>query len=125
MAPPRRLLELLWRTSKLSSGPSVAIMFAQIVQFQLKDNCSRETFLTLAEEMVGWLRQQPGFVAYELYEGTESWTDRIAWDSKASAESGLNAFLATDVARKMLPLVESGYSSFLGCALVTGSAGPT
>ena len=53
-------------------------------------------------------------MAYELYEGSECWTDRIAWKSEEHAKDGLNAFLSTTIAKQIIPLVESGHSSFFG-----------
>jgi len=53
-------------------------MFVQIVKFKLKPDSSRESFLELTEQMVAWLKIQDGFIAYELYEGSEFWSDRIA-----------------------------------------------
>jgi quinol monooxygenase YgiN len=94
-------------------------MHAQIVTFRLKPGCSRETFLALTEQMATWLKDQAGFVAYELYEGVECWTDRIVWASEASAREGLDRFRATAMAPKLMQCVENDFSSFFGNAVVT------
>ena len=94
-------------------------MHVQIVKFKLKPATSREKFLELTVRMVAWLKEMEGFVAYELYEGAEFWSDRIAWESATHAQDGLNAFLTTEIAKQMIPLVESDYSSFFGEAVAS------
>lgn len=89
-------------------------MFVQIVKFKLKPDTSREVFLELTEQMIAWLKSRTGFVAYELYEGAEFWSDRIAWEHQKFAQDGLKDFLNTAIAQKMIHLVEDGYSSFFG-----------
>ena len=94
-------------------------MFVQIVKFKLKPDSSRELLIQLTEQMVAYLKSRDGFVAYELYEGVECWSDRIVWGEKSHAESGLKAFLLTDLARQIMNLVESDFSSFFGKAVVS------
>lgn len=89
-------------------------MYAQIVKFNLKPESSRELFLKLTEEMIGWLKGQDGFVAYEVYEGPDGWLDRIVWNTEQHAKDGRNKFITTDVAKQMLTLVENDYSRFFG-----------
>ncbi len=93
-------------------------MFAQIVRFTLRPGCSREAFVRLSGEMAAWLRAQPGFVAYELYEGAEGWMDRIAWDSAASAQAARAAFLASGLAQPVTDFIETGHESFFGEAVI-------
>lgn len=93
-------------------------MFVQIVKFKLKPGTSRDSFLAFAEQMMSWLKSQNGFIAYELYEGAESWSDRIAWKNQECAHDGLNGFLATTTAKEILPLIEDGHSSFFGHAVI-------
>ncbi len=94
-------------------------MFVQIVKFRLKPDASRERLLALTGQMIAWLKERPGFVAYELYEGPESWSDRIAWETRGHADDGLQDFLATPIATQMLPLREAGHSSFFGEAVAS------
>ena len=94
-------------------------MFVQIVKFKLRPDTSRESFLELTEQMIAWLKNRAGFIAYELYEGSEFWSDRIAWENQKYAQDGLNDFLTTATAKKMIPLVENGYSSFFGQAVAS------
>lgn len=94
-------------------------MHAQIVTFRLKPGCSREMFLELSEQMAAWLKDQAGFVAYELYEGAEGWADRIVWETAASAREGRAGFRRTTLAQKIMHCVENDYSSFLGNAVVS------
>jgi len=94
-------------------------MFVQIVKFKLGPDASRESFLDLTEQMIAWLKNKTGFIAYELYEGSEFWSDRIVWEDQGSAQDGLKDFLTTAVAKKMIQLVEDSYSSFFGQAVVS------
>lgn len=94
-------------------------MHVQIVRFRLCPGASRDTFLELTNQMIAWLKKQEGFVAYELYEGVDWWSDRIAWESGAHARDGLQAFLGTAMAEQMLALVESGHSTFFGRAVAS------
>jgi|GEM_PF-3379847 len=94
-------------------------MYVQIVKFKLKPDTSRDEFLSLTTRMIVLLKQMEGFVAYELYEGAEYWSDRIAWESGKHAQDGLNMFLTTAIAKQMIPLVESGYISFFGEAVAS------
>jgi len=89
-------------------------MFVQIVIFKLKPEASRELFTQLTRQMIAWLKIREGFVAYELYEGAECWSDRLVWSNKSYAEEGLKDFLLTDVSRKILSLVDDDYNSFMG-----------
>lgn len=94
-------------------------MHVQIVTFKLKPDTSRELFLELTGQMIAWLKDKDGFLAYELYEGAEYWSDRIAWASERHAQEGLDAFLTSTIAQRMIPLVENGYSSFFGEAVAS------
>lgn len=87
-------------------------MHVQIVKFKLNPDICRETFLGLTRQMIAWLKNKDGFIAYELYEGAECWSDKIAWKNEKLAQDGLNDFLAIQIAVQMIPLVENGYSSF-------------
>ena len=89
-------------------------MFVQIVKFKLKPDASRELFLELTEQMIAWLNSRTGFIAYELSEGTEFWSDRIVWKDQGYSQEGLNDFMTTAIAKNLLYLVEGGYSSFFG-----------
>ena len=93
-------------------------MFVQMVKFRLKSDASRESFMQLTEKMVAWLKQRNGFVAYELYEGAECWSDRIVWRNKEHAEDGLKHFLLTDIAKQITLLVQDSFDSFMGQQVV-------
>jgi quinol monooxygenase YgiN len=94
-------------------------MFVQIVHFKLKTDSSREEFLELTEQLIVWLKSKTGFVAYELYEGIEFWSDRIAWKEENLAQNGMKDFMTTDLAKKLIHLVQDGYSSFWGKSVTT------
>jgi hypothetical protein len=64
--------------------------------------------------MIQVLKEMEGFVAYELYEGSSCWSDRIVWKSEKHAQEGRSAFLSTSIAEQIILLVESDYSSFFG-----------
>ncbi len=89
-------------------------MFFQIVHFKLKTDASREEFLELTEQLIVWLKSKTGFVAYELYEGTERWADRITWENEKLAEVGMKDFMTSEVAKKLIHLIQDGYSNFWG-----------
>ena len=93
-------------------------MFVQIVKFKLKPDASRESFVKMTQQMLGWLKSRAGFIAYELYEGAEYWSDRIVWEDQACAENGLKEFLKTDIAQQMIHLIEDDYNSFFGQAVI-------
>ena len=94
-------------------------MFVQIVKFKLRPDASHESFLDLTQQMIAWLKNKTGFIAYELYEGSEFWSDRIIWEDQGAAQDGLKDFLTTAVAKKLIQLVEYGYSSFFGQAVAS------
>lgn len=94
-------------------------MYAQIVTFRLNPDYTREQFLQITEQMVSWLKQQKGFIAYELYEGNDSWADRIVWDTESNSRNGVERFRQTDIVEQLLPFVKDDYSSFFGQPIVT------
>jgi len=96
-------------------------MYVQLVLARLRPGSARERFIELTEQMLDWLKAQPGFVAYELYECAEGWFDRIAWQDEASCREGLRRFLETGIAAEMVPLVEDDYLSRFGQAVVAGT----
>lgn len=89
-------------------------MYVQIVNFTLANESTEEEFLTLSGAMLAWLRSQPGFKAYELYRGRRTWTDRLAWENKTCCNNALQAFLSTDIARKIVPLIAESPAVFFG-----------
>ncbi|WP_406164571.1 helix-turn-helix domain-containing protein [Streptomyces sp. NBC_00996] len=91
------------------SRPSVHIVISR-----LRPEASREAFLDVTRRMVDWLRLQPGFVGYELYEAKENWADRLEWESTVHAEQGLRAFLGTDIYAEMIGYVEDDYHGIIG-----------
>ncbi|MER5180268.1 hypothetical protein ABT009_18160 [Streptomyces sp. NPDC002896] len=94
----------------MSDGqPSVHIVISR-----LRPGASREGFLDVTRRMVNWLRLQPGFVGYELYEGEDNWADRLEWESTAYAEHGRQAFLATDIYAEMIQFVADDHRGIIG-----------
>ncbi len=114
-----------WYRDRIPNGEKnagIEAMFVQIVKFRLRPETSRDTSLHLTQQMIAWLENRTGFLTYELYEGAEDWSDRIAWEDETCAQAGLKAFLATAIAKEMVPLVEEGYSSFSGEAVASATA---
>jgi hypothetical protein len=93
-------------------------MYAQIVTFSLTPDTSRAVFIDLTRKMCRWLERAEGFLAYELYEGAESCSDRIVWETEGHARDGLDAFIKTEMAEQMISMVENDYRSFFGKAVV-------
>ena len=93
-------------------------MFVQTVKFKLKPEASRAALLLLTEKMIAWLKLREGFVAYELYEGAEYWSDRILWRDKKNAETGLKDLYQTDIASQIMLLVQDDFDSFMGLQIV-------
>ena len=58
----------------------------QVVIAQLKNIEHRDRFIELTKEMVSWLRMQPGFVEYSLYENEIDASDALAFESDEAAE---------------------------------------
>ena len=100
-------------------------MFVQIVQFKLKPDTSRDVFLDLTQQMIALLKGRTGFIAYELYESSDGWSDRIVWENQQSAQDGLKDFLTTAIAQELISLVEDDYNSFFGQAIVSAHAEPS
>jgi quinol monooxygenase YgiN len=94
-------------------------MYVQLVQFKLLPDTQRDVFLALTEQLIRWLKTRPGFIAYELYENQECWSDRIAWTNEAYAREGLSAFISSPVASQLLPLIAKDYHHFFGQAALT------
>ena len=87
----------------------------QIVITRLRDPAERERFLDVTRSMVAWLREQTGFLGYELFEGEHGeWSDRLSWASREDAERVTRAFVETPVGREMLDLVAPGYRYIMG-----------
>ena len=100
-------------------------MFVQIVKFKLKPDTSRDVFLDLTQQMIAWLKGRTGFIAYELYESSDGWFDRIVWEDQQSAQDGLKDFLTAAIAQELICLVENDYNSFFGQAIVSAQVEPS
>ena len=96
-------------------------MCVQFVMMRPQSSVPREVYWDLARRMVLWLKLQPGFVAYELYERPNGWFDRIAWGDEACAKAGVGAFSESPLAKHVLPLIEEGYQSIFGQAVISES----
>lgn len=86
----------------------------QIVVFRLVPDADREAFLRVTEQLVDWLREQPGFVGYQLYEGQQDWADRLEWDTSAHAEQARRNFTATEVYADLITYLADDYRSMIG-----------
>ena len=94
-------------------------MYVQVVKFALKPGASSQHFLALTEEMLAWLKQQEGFLGYELYEENGVWLDRVVWQNKTAGEAGLRNFLTTPLAAKIIEFVEDEPQVFFGKPVLT------
>ncbi|KAF0812027.1 hypothetical protein IGB42_03569 [Andreprevotia sp. IGB-42] len=70
--------------------------------------------MQLIEQMVAWLQQQPGFCAYEFYQGEHDCLDRLAWHTQADCIAGALAFMRTEMAAQLMALCDDDISVFFG-----------
>jgi hypothetical protein len=64
--------------------------------------------------MSAWLKGQPGFLSYELFESKNSWADKIVWASQSEAAAGIAAFQETEIGKEMMGCLEPGFRVFMG-----------
>lgn len=86
----------------------------QIVITKLKPGADAQKFLELSEKMHSWLKNQDGFVSYELYSDETKYADRIVWKSRDDAEHVNHLFVASDIFKEMELLIDPDYMGFLG-----------
>ncbi len=86
----------------------------QIVMFQLEPDIDRQAFLQLTSKMHNWLKQQPGFKSYELFEGKKHWADKTVWASSDDAERGNRSFLASNIYKELETYITPDYYAFYG-----------
>lgn len=89
-------------------------MATQIVIAKLKSSNHKDEFIALTRTMVNWLEKQPGFISYALYEDGLHISDILTYESEEAAERIIQDFRNTKTYSKLIPLIDSEYSSFLG-----------
>ena len=66
----------------------------------------RARFLELSSETEAWLRDQPGFLRYELVELDDGWMDTMLWSDASAADAGNRRFGSTPIAAAFAEIVE-------------------
>ncbi|WP_255990745.1 antibiotic biosynthesis monooxygenase [Chitinolyticbacter albus] len=89
-------------------------MFSQIVQFRLLAATEVDHFEALIDEMIAWLRAQPGFAGYQLFRAGRDGIDLIHWHDEAGCRASLAAFIETRLAQVLMALCEPQCNSFFG-----------
>ncbi|MEJ2578456.1 MAG: hypothetical protein P8Z68_05095 [Kineosporiaceae bacterium] len=91
-------------------GPTSTV---HIVIFRLRPDADPGAFLHVTDQMLQWLRKQPGFVDYELYRGEpgQDWADRLVWRTPGDAERARERFATTQVFAELTKYVEDDYRS--------------
>lgn len=84
------------------------------VTFRLRPETDVGLFLDLSSELAAWLHRRPGFLRYELYRSAVAWTDTMTWADCNAARAGNDSFMKTELAHRMVALVEPGYRDFVG-----------
>ena len=83
-------------------------MFVQIIISKTKPEITKVEVIDLTRQMFNWLKIQPGFVSYELFESKNNWADKIVWASLGEALIANAAFQETDIGKKMMSYLEPG-----------------
>ena len=63
-------------------------MYKDVISYRLAENVSDDRLLKVASDVLeNWMRQQPGFVKWEIHkESDRSYTDIVYWESKDAAK---------------------------------------
>ncbi len=63
-------------------------MYKDIIDYELGENITEEKLLSIAKQIVNdWMKNQPGFISWEINANSDgSYTDIVAWESKAVAK---------------------------------------
>ncbi len=86
----------------------------QIVISKLTLIENRDRFIELTREMVAWLKRQPGFLEYTLYENGVNMSDSLVYESEEAANKINEDFRNTDICKSFLTLVDPDYRGFFG-----------
>ena len=86
----------------------------QIVISELRRAEDRDLFVEITREMVSWLEDQSGFLAYALYEDGLQMADTLTYESKAAAQRINEDFRETDIYRRLIRLVQDDYRGVIG-----------
>ncbi|WP_028456491.1 hypothetical protein [Chitinilyticum litopenaei] len=92
-------------------------MHIQTYIFRLHADVPDHAFLPLVAELHDWLREQPGFASYALYQGRGEWMDQIFWLSEAEAEAARQRFLFSDLGQRLLAMVDTDHHGFSGSSI--------
>lgn len=64
-------------------------MYKDVISYRLAENVSDDRLLKVASDVLeSWMRQQPGFVKWEIHKESDGgYTDIVYWDSKDAAKN--------------------------------------
>ncbi len=89
-------------------------MFVQIIISKTKPEIAKSDVINLTRKMSDWLKSQPGFLSYELFESKNNWADKIVWANQSDALLGIAAFQETEIGKEMMGYLEPGFRAFMG-----------
>jgi quinol monooxygenase YgiN len=80
----------------------------ELVVFTLRERASRAEFLDAEASMAAWLREQPGFLSYDLLLGDDSdtWVFIGWWQTMARAKAAADAAMTALATAPMLALID-------------------
>ena len=63
-------------------------MYKDVISYRLAENVSDDRLLKVASDVLeNWMRQQPGFVKWEIHKESDGgYTDIVYWESKDAAK---------------------------------------
>ena len=64
-------------------------MYKDVISYRLAENVSDDRLLKAANDVLeNWMREQPGFVKWEIHRETDGgYTDIVYWESKDAAKN--------------------------------------
>lgn len=87
----------------------------ELVVFQLIEGTTHDAFLATEAPMAAWIRQQPGFVSYDLLlaDDTQAWVFAGWWDSMTEAKAAAAAAESAEGTAPMFALIDFEARSYL------------
>jgi hypothetical protein len=62
-------------------------MYKDIIHYQLAEGVSEKQLIQAAEKIINsWMKNQPGFVSWEITKSDQEYIDIVTWKSKETAK---------------------------------------